>query len=115
MLCMLSVGKMYVLGEYMSAYRFVLDSDSGSWSSKNDLYATENLINYLDGLKFMEKIATALSLPLDFDDKRTFELEKLYLKRNEFSKADFIRIKRIIKKGYNSHKKYMRAYLKICF
>lgn len=108
-LCMLSVGKMYVMGEYLSAYRLMLNLDSGSWSSKNDNYKIDSLINYLDGLKFMEKIALVLKMPLDFDDRRTYELGKLYSQGKEFSKNDFKKVKKLIKSGYNSYWKYIKG------
>ena len=112
---MLSIGKMYVMGEYMSAYRFMLNPDSGSWSSKNDSYKIDNLIKYLEGLVFLEKIAKALGLPLDFDDRRTFELNKLYSQGKKFSKNDFNRVKKIIKNDYNSRFKYLKGRLGLFF
>lgn len=112
---MLSIGKMYVMGEYMSAYRFMLNPDSGSWSSKNDSYKIDNLIKYLEGLVFLEKIAKALGLPLDFDDRRTFELNKLYSQGKTFSKYDFNRVKKIIKNDYNSRFKYLKGRLGLFF
>ena len=108
---MLSIGKMYVMGEYMSAYRFMLNPDSGSWSSKNDSYKIDNLIKYLEGLFFLEKIAKALGLSLDFDDRRTFELKKLYSQGKKFPKKDFNRVKKIIKNDYNSRFKYLKGRL----
>lgn len=88
-LCMLAVGKMYNLGEYVSAYRYVLDANSGSWSSKNDYYSKDTTINYLQGMKEFESIANALDLKLDFDDRRMYELNKLEENRAQFTKDDY--------------------------
>ena len=88
-LLMLSVGKMYNMGEYFAAYRYVLNANSGSWSSKNDYYSKENVINYLEGMKIMEKIAEAVGLELDFDERRNYELNKLEDNANQFDKNDY--------------------------
>ena len=88
-LCMMAVGKMYNLGEYVSAYRYVLDANSGSWSSQNDFYSKKNVLNYLQGMKDMESIAKALELNLNFDERRVLELNKLEDNYSTFSKEDF--------------------------
>ena len=88
-LCMMAVGKMYNLGEYTAAYRYVLTEGSGSWSSKNDFYSKENVINYLQGMKDMESIAQALKLELNFDERRKTELIKLEDNYSQFSKEDY--------------------------
>ena len=88
-LCMMAVGKMYNLGEYVSAYRYVLDANSGSWSSQNDYYSKKNVLNYLQGMKDMESIAKALELNLNFDERRVLELNKLEDNYSTFSKEDF--------------------------
>lgn len=91
-LCMLSVGKMYNMGEYLAAYRFVLAAGSGSWSSKNDYYSKENVINYLEGMRVMESVAAALDMKLDFDERRNYELNKLEENASEFDKKDYTEI-----------------------
>ncbi|SEL73523.1 Glycosyl transferase family 2 [Butyrivibrio sp. ob235] len=114
-LCMLSVGRMYNLGEDFAAYRYVLNENSGSWSSKNDGYGVNQVINYLDGLKNLEQVATALGMQLDFDDRRTYELNKLNDNIGIFSREDTYRIRQRIKEDYNSKQKYYKACLKNVF
>lgn len=106
-LLMLSVGKMCNLGEYFAAYRYVLSANSGSWSSKNDYYSKENVINYLEGMKTMEKIANALELELDFDERRNFELNKLENNASQFNKNDYDEILNKIIDDANN-KKYLK-------
>ncbi len=101
-LCMLSVGKMYNLGEYVSAYRYVLKAESGSWSSKNDFYSLENTINYLQGMKDMEKMAAVLGLNLNFDERRKYEFAKLGSNKDMFKKEDISTIRKKIMDDFNS-------------
>lgn len=105
-LCMLAVGKMYNMGEYFSAYRYVLAPESGSWSSKNDLYSKDSIINYLQGMKEMEKIADALDLDLNFDGRRNYELNKLEEQADQFEKNDYTEIFNKIVNDSNN-KKYI--------
>ncbi len=101
-LCMMAVGKMYNLGEFVSAYRYVLDANSGSWSSQNDFYSKENVLNYLQGMKDMETLAEALELKLCFDDRRKYELNKLEDSADKFTKEDYKEIyDRIVEDSYN--------------
>ena len=109
---MLAFGKMYNLGEIVSAYRYVLNVNSGSWSSKNDVYSPEPLIKYLDGMKDMEKLAESLGLQLDFDERRTYEIDKLYDNKGTFNKKDERMIRKKIKDGYNSKIKYYKTMIK---
>lgn len=106
-LLMLSVGKMYNLGEYLAAYRYMLAADSGSWSSKNDYYSKENVIQYLEGVKMMEKIAKAVDLDLDFDERRKLELKKLENNASQFNKNDYDEILNKIIDDANN-KKYLK-------
>ena len=87
-LIFLSEGRIYNLGEYLSAYRYVMTSGSGSWSSENDYYSTRNLMNYLDGLKNLETIAGILGLELDFDERRLYEWDKLLNNISRFNKEE---------------------------
>ncbi len=107
-LCMLSVGKMYVMDEELSAYRRMMSADSGSWSSKNDFYNAENTLNYLSGLKTMENIATALGMPLCFDSRRNYEVNKLYDNKALFAKKDFKAIRQKLKLDYASKKDFWK-------
>jgi glycosyltransferase involved in cell wall biosynthesis len=111
-LCMMSCGKIYNFGEYFAAYRRMMNVDSGSWSSQNDYYSIDNLLQYLDGLKRMEKMATALGLNLDFDARRNYELDKLYKNRDLFSGENIKLIKEKLKDGYNTSSKYYVKNLK---
>lgn len=95
-LCMLSVGKMYVLDDELAAYRYVMPTGSGSWSSENDYYSADNVINYLNDLKDMEKIASVLNLPLNFDERRKLEFEKLGDNKQMFSTSQIRQIRRAI-------------------
>jgi glycosyltransferase involved in cell wall biosynthesis len=103
-LCMLAVGKMYNLGEYVSAYRYVMTQGSGSWSSQNDFYSKDNLIKYLDGMKNMEEIAHALELDLNFDARRKYELNKLEDSADKFSKEDYKALyNRLVQDSYDKN------------
>lgn len=95
-LIMLSVGKMYVLDEPVSAYRYVMKADSGSWSSKNDYYSVDNLVNYLVGLKEMEKLGKLLGLDVNFDDRRVYEWNKLKDNIDKFSAKDVNRVQQML-------------------
>ena len=101
-LIMLSVGKMYVLDEPVSAYRYVMKADSGSWSSKNDYYSVDNLINYLDGLKEMEKLGKLLGLEVNFDGRRVYEWNKLEENIDKFAKEDVDRIQQMLRNDCNN-------------
>ncbi|WP_051207652.1 glycosyltransferase family 2 protein [Butyrivibrio sp. AE3006] len=114
-LCMMSCGKIYNFGEYFAAYRRMMNVDSGSWSSQNDYYSIDNLLQYLDGLKRMEKMATALGLNLDFDARRNYELGKLYKNKDSFSAEDIKLIKEKLKDGYNTSYKFYLMNLKVLF
>lgn len=88
-LCMLAVGKMYNLGEYLAAYRYVTTAGSGSWSSMNDKYDKNMVLKYLKGMKDMENTAEVLGLQLNFDERRKYELCKLEEAAGAFSKEDY--------------------------
>ncbi|WP_049946053.1 glycosyltransferase [Butyrivibrio sp. WCD2001] len=114
-LCMMSVGKMYNLGEKVAAYRYVTAKDSGTWSSQNDYYGVKPIIDYLDGMNNLEQIASKLGLELDFDDRRSYELNKLYDNMGTFSKEDTYKIRHKIKEDYNTKQKYYKVRLKHFF
>ncbi|SDB68550.1 glycosyltransferase [Butyrivibrio sp. INlla16] len=114
-LCMMAIGKMYNLGEDVAAYRHVTNKESGSWSSQNDYYGIKPVMQYLDGMKQMEKIASVLGLELNFDERRTYELNKLYANMGTFSKEDTDKIRQKIKEDYNTKQKYYKACLKNVF
>ncbi|WP_196809820.1 glycosyltransferase family 2 protein [Butyrivibrio sp. MB2005] len=101
-LCMLGCGKTYNFGEEFAAYRRMMNIESGSWSSQNDYYSLKNLMQYLDGLKRMEKMAAALELKLNFDSRRDYELDKLYKNLNLFSREEIKAIKEKLKADYNA-------------
>ena len=93
-LCMLSVGKIYTIGEVLAAYRYMTDPSSGSWSSKNEGYNKTNILNYLDGMKDMERIAKALGMELNFDEHRKYELIKFINNKKQLPKKDAKEIKK---------------------
>ncbi len=95
-LMMLSCGKIYVSNEEVSAYRYILDLESGSWSSKNDIYRAESLINYLQGLKELENVAKALGLNVNYDERRKYEWDKFAKNKFQFTKEDGKRIKNLL-------------------
>ncbi len=116
-LCMLSIGKMYNSGELVSAYRYVMNQNSGSWSSQNDYYSVDNLLKYLAGLKDMEDIAEVLGLELCFDERRKYEWDKYLENRSKFRKEDAKLVKKTLiedckdKKAMNLYrfKKFIRG------
>ncbi len=112
-LCMFAVGKIYCFEDTFSAYRFILDSKSGSWSSENDIYAIKSLMNYLQGLNYMEDMAKALKLELNFDERRSYELIKLYSNRKSFTKDGFVQVKNEIRTGFNSGWQYFKTIMSI--
>ncbi len=109
-LVILAIGRIYVIDEYLSAYRYILRADSGSWSSKNDYYSAKTLINYLALLKELEEVAAKLNLELDFDRRRRMEWDKLEANKKNFTPSDVKTVNRILyqdthdKTRYNLHK-----------
>ncbi len=73
----MSFGKIYTLSDYLAAYRYILDKNSGSWSSKNDYYSVRNMLFYLYGMKEMERVGKHLGIELNFDKRRWYEFEKV--------------------------------------
>ena len=111
-LLMLSLGKMYVMDEELAAYRRMMSAESGSWSSKNDYYSIDNIVKYLNGMKTMELVAEQLGLSLDFDERRVYELNKLYDNRGGFSKEDFLKLRKEIGQGFLTKMKYYKYRIK---
>ncbi|SEL73673.1 Glycosyl transferase family 2 [Butyrivibrio sp. ob235] len=101
-LAMLARGKLYNSGEYISAYRYVLVEGSGSWSSQNDNYSSQSLLNYLDGLKDMELLAKQLGLVINFDARRKYEWDKYCKNRLSFKENERPLIKKKIFGDSNS-------------
>ncbi|MCR5557040.1 MAG: glycosyltransferase [Butyrivibrio sp.] len=93
---MLAAGKIYVAEDVYTAYRYMLAPESGSWSSKNDSYSIDNLMNYIRGLKDMEKLAGNLGFTLDFDVRRKYEWDKLMDNKESFRSEDIKLIKRTL-------------------
>ena len=92
----LSQGKIYCLDDVISAYRYIVAPDSGTWSSENDSYSFKNLMKYLDGLNHMEKVASDLGISLNYDGRRKYEWDKLISSKGEFSKENEKIIKRTL-------------------
>ncbi|MCR4792394.1 MAG: glycosyltransferase [Lachnospiraceae bacterium] len=80
----LHFGKIHTDSSSLAAYRFVLDSDSGSWSSKNNAYSFRNLFLFLMGLREFERIGRHLDLAVDFDERRRFEYRKISSSKEQF-------------------------------
>ena len=93
---MLAAGKIYVAEDTYTAYRYMLAPESGSWSSKNDSYSIDNLMNYIHGLKDMEKLAASLGYTLDFDVRRKYEWDKLIDNIKSFTSEDVKLIKKTL-------------------
>ena len=73
----LSVGRIFTFEDFFAAYRYILDKNSGSWSSKNDYYSFKNVVFYLFGMKEMERVGKLLGVRLCFDNRRWYEFEKV--------------------------------------
>ena len=93
---MLAAGKIHVAEDVYTAYRYMLAPESGSWSSKNDSYSIDNLMNYIYGLKDMEKLAGSLGISLDFDARRKYEWDKLMDNIKSFKSEDVKLIKKTL-------------------
>ncbi len=101
-LCMMAVGKIYTMDEMLSAYRYVLDPSSGSWSSKNDYFSTSNVLAYLGGLKHMESMGKCLNVPINFDERRKHEFNKISEKKGELPEKDIKQVRKKILMDYNN-------------
>lgn len=113
-LLMLSGGKLYNSGEENAAYRRIMKKESGSWSSKNDFYSFQNLMNYLNGLKECEKISNTLGIEVDFDRRRKYEWDKLCNNKGSFTKDEFNTIKlKLINESNSKIKMYKHRIARI--
>ncbi len=111
-LMMLASGKIKVFDDEVSAYRYVMAKESGSWSSKNDYYSLDNLLNYLDGLKELEDVGKALGLQIDFDNRRIYEWDKFLQNKGMFSKAEASIIKKKLIDESNDHLRMIKHKIK---
>ena len=101
-LLMLSGGKLYNSGEEYAAYRKIMKKESGSWSSKNDLYNFRNIMNYLEGLKELEVMGKNLKMEVNFDERRKYEIRKLASRLSEFSKSEAKELRKAMVKYSNN-------------
>ncbi|MBE5825472.1 MAG: glycosyltransferase family 2 protein [Butyrivibrio sp.] len=74
---MMSKGKIFTMADNLAVYRFILDTESGSWSSKHEKYSLFNAIYLLYGLKEMERIGKRLNMQLCFDEMRNIQFSKV--------------------------------------
>ncbi len=74
---MLSKGRIGICSDVFAAYRYVLNKESGSWSSKHDGFSFKNVLFFLYGMKEMERVAKRLGVPLCFDERRKYEFDKI--------------------------------------
>ncbi|WP_051199898.1 glycosyltransferase [Butyrivibrio sp. FCS006] len=95
-LIMMADGKLYNSGEEVSAYRYVMNKNSGSWSSKNDYFSFLNLKNYLEVLKELENLASDFGLKLDFDGRRRYEYDKMRDNCTVFTREEVLTIKKTL-------------------
>lgn len=108
----LHFGRIYTDSEKLAAYRFVLDSGSGSWSSKNNGYTFRNLFLFLFGLHEFERIGRHLGLDIDFDKRRRFEYRKLSSEKDSFPKRYVPFVKMLILLWYRDKKQFPRFFRK---
>ena len=108
----LHFGRIYTDSEKLAAYRFVLDSGSGSWSSKNNGYTFRNLFLFLFGLHEFERIGRHLGLDIDFDKRRRFEYRKLSSEKDSFPKRYVPFVKMLILLWYRDKKQFPRIFRK---
>ncbi len=104
----LSLGRIHNSQEYYAAYRYVLNKESGSWSSKNDYYSLKNVIFFIYGLKEMERIGKLLDLDVNFDKRRLYEFRKAgeYKKKMPILLVDMIRF--FVWIGYRDKREFHR-------
>lgn len=84
-LSILGAGRIYKCNEYYSAYRYILNPDSNSWSSQNDYFSFKNESVFLLTLYELEKIAKYVKLPLNFDERRKYEFAVIADKKAELN------------------------------
>ncbi len=82
-LLLFSKGKIYVLDNVMSAYRYDISAGSTSWSAKNNGEKVQKLLYYFFMTKELEQIAKRLEINLNCNYIRTMFFGKaLYNARN---------------------------------
>ncbi|MDO4807472.1 MAG: glycosyltransferase [Coriobacteriales bacterium] len=72
----MSLGRIKVSEDVLAAYRYINKEGGTSWSSKHDGYSLGNIVYYLYGMHELERIGKQLGLPVDFDDRRRYEIKK---------------------------------------
>ncbi len=82
---MLSIGRLFRMEDTFAAYRYVLDQDSGSWSSKNDFFSFKNMVFYLYSLKEIERVGKLIGYEVNFDMRRNYEFAKIATYKKEMS------------------------------
>ena len=97
-------GRIHTDTEQFAAYRFVMDSDSGSWSSKNNGYSFRNLFLFIFGLREFERIGHHLDLDVNFDERRRFEYRKISSSREQFPGIVRLFVKVMILLSYRDKK-----------
>lgn len=75
-LFLLSQGEIISLPDKLCAYRWQMDSSSGTWSSKNDIHTRNTQLKFLFQLKELEKLGRAYGLKINYDDRRIYEFKK---------------------------------------
>lgn len=84
-LSILGAGRVNKSNEYYSAYRYILDPNSNSWSSQNDFFSFRNESIFLLTIYELEKIAKYVGLPLNFDERRKYEFAVIADKKGELN------------------------------
>ena len=108
----LHFGRIRTDGERLAAYRFVTDSGSGSWSSKNNAYTLRNIFLFLLGLHEFERIGRHLGLGVDFDKRRRYEYRKLSREKGSIPRAMISPIKLLILLWYRDKKELFPIFCK---
>ncbi|QFJ53908.1 glycosyltransferase [Pseudobutyrivibrio xylanivorans] len=84
-LSILAAGRINKFDTYYSAYRYILDPSSNSWSSKNDFFNFRNEAKFLISLHELEKIARFVGMKLNYDDRRRYEFAVIADKKGELN------------------------------
>ena len=107
-LSMFAAGKIWNSQEFVSAYRYMLDPNSNSWSSKHDYFSYENEKGFLLGLNELEKIAAVIHEDLNFDERRRYEFMVIADKKSELTKEEVSDLRKIIYKTYSNRPEFIK-------
>lgn len=75
-LSLLKRGKIAILPEVMSAYRYYIEADGTNWSSQNEIAATENYFYFFKVICGVEKLSAEMEFPIDMMNVKVNHLHK---------------------------------------